>query len=79
MNVVLSDFLKLIVMAGIVALPFAYFGIRQWQSQFAFRGTLTWWIYLAPIGIVLFIAVLTISIQTIKVALINPVSILKYE
>ncbi len=75
----LSDFSKLIMVAGLVALPFAYFGIQNWQSQFAFRDTLAWWIYLLPIVIVLVIALFTISIETIKVALINPVKILKYD
>lgn len=75
----LTDFSKLIALAGIVAIPIAYIGIQNWQSQFASREALAWWIYILPIGIVLLIAILTISIQTIKVALINAVDILKYE
>jgi len=75
----LSDFSRLIIIAGVIAIPLAYAGIQNWQSQFAYRDTLAWWLYLIPMVVVLLIALLTISIQTIKVALINPVKILKYD
>ncbi|MEP2669362.1 MAG: ABC transporter permease [Cyclobacteriaceae bacterium] len=75
----LSDFSKLILIAGLVAIPIAYVGVENWQSQFAFKDQIAWWMYLLPIAIVLFIAIITISIETIKVALINPVKVLKYD
>lgn len=75
----LIDFVKLILLAGLVAIPLAYLGVQNWQSQFAFREALAWWMYLLPVGVVLLIAMITISIQSIRVALINPVKILKYD
>jgi putative ABC transport system permease protein len=75
----LSDFSKLVLIAGLVAIPIAYVAVENWQSQFAFRNEIAWWMYLLPIGVVLFIAMLTISVETIKVALTNPVKILKYD
>ncbi len=75
----LSDFSKLILVAGLIAVPIAYLGVDNWQSQFTFKDQMVWWMYLLPIGIVLFIALITISIETIKVALVNPVKILKYD
>jgi putative ABC transport system permease protein len=75
----LSDFSKLVLIAGLVAIPIAYIAVENWQSQFAFRNEISWWMYLLPIGVVLLIAMLTISVETIKVALTNPVKILKYD
>ncbi|MEQ9413154.1 MAG: FtsX-like permease family protein, partial [Cyclobacteriaceae bacterium] len=75
----LSDFSKLVLIAGLVAIPIAYIAVDNWQSQFAFQNDIVWWMYLLPIAIVLFIAMLTISVETIKVALTNPVKILKYD
>lgn len=73
------DFMKLILLSGIIALPLAFVGVQSWQSQFAFRDSIPWWLYLIPMVVVLVISLLTISVQTIKVALINPVEILKYD
>lgn len=75
----LSDFSKLIAIAAFVAIPLAYAGIENWQSNFAFREVLTWWVYALPIGIILLIAILTIGIHTARVAVTNPVSVLKQD
>lgn len=75
----LSDFSRLIAIAGLVAIPLAYIGIQNWQLQFAFREDLSWWIYALPVILIMAIAVITICIHTVKVALVNPVEILKRE
>lgn len=75
----LSGFSKLILVSGAVAIPLAYLGIQKWQSQFAFREALPWWVYVLPLMVILLIAVLTISIHAIKIARLNPVVVLKYD
>lgn len=72
-------FTKLILMAGVLAIPLAYFGVQSWQSNYAFQTNLDWWVFVIPVFVVTAIAMLTISIETIKVALINPVDILKFD
>ncbi|MFZ1806085.1 MAG: ABC transporter permease [Cyclobacteriaceae bacterium] len=72
-------FTRLILIAGLIAIPLAYIGIQSWQSNFAYQTNLDWWVFVLPVLVVTVIAMVTISIETIKVALINPVNILKYD
>jgi len=78
-TLLIGEFMRLILLAAVIAIPLAYLGIQNWQSQFAFREMLGWLVYLTPIIIVLIIAILSVSIQTVKVAMINPVKVLKAE
>ncbi len=73
------DFSKLIILAGIIAVPISWVSVDKWQSNYAFQTHLSWWVFILPVLLVVIIALITISIQTIKVALINPVKILKYD
>ena len=74
-----KDFLKLVLIASFVALPIAWIGMNKWLTDFAFRITISWWV-LAMAGILaLIIAFITISFQSIKAALSNPVKSLRSE
>ncbi|WPP51349.1 ABC transporter permease [Catalinimonas niigatensis] len=73
------EFIRLVLLSSILALPFAYWAAQHWLKNYALRIDVSWWLLLSPIAIVLFIALLTISFQTIKAALANPVDALKYE
>ncbi|MEQ9593643.1 MAG: ABC transporter permease [Cyclobacteriaceae bacterium] len=75
----LMDFAKLILVAGLIAVPIAYLGVMDWQSTFAFKADLSPWLFVIPLVAVLSIALLTISIQTLRAAIVNPVDILKYD
>ncbi len=75
----LIDFAKLILVAGLIAVPIAYLGVMDWQSTFAFRVDLSAWLFVIPLVAVLSIALLTISIQTVRAAIVNPADILKYD
>ena len=73
------DFSKTVLIAILIAIPGSYLLARQWLSGFAFRIDLQWW-YFAGVGLlVLFIAWLTVSLQTFKAARVNPVECLKDE
>jgi len=74
-----KDFLKLVVIGIIIAIPVTYFIMNSWLQSFAYRITIGWWIFLLSSLIVTFIAAITISYQTIKTAISNPADALKYE
>ncbi|WP_420388165.1 ABC transporter permease [Roseivirga sp.] len=74
-----TDFLKLILIAVILAIPVAYYGMDQWLNGFAFRINLAWYIFLIPAVLVLLIALFTVSFQTLRAARANPVDSLRYE
>ena len=74
-----SKFVKLVLVASIIALPLAYFVFDRWLENYAFRIEIGWWFFVVPVLAVFMIAIVTISVQTIKAALANPVDSLKYE
>jgi putative ABC transport system permease protein len=74
-----KDFLLLIVLAAFIAFPIAWWAMQKWLSGFAYRTSITWWVFaLAAIASV-FIALVTISTQSIKAAMMNPVKSLRTE
>jgi len=74
-----KDFLKLVLLANILAWPLAFFVMNNWLDNFAYRIGLKLWVFLLAGAIALLIALLTISRQTLKSALSNPVISLRYE
>jgi putative ABC transport system permease protein len=73
------DFLKLVVVSFIIATPIAWYGMSKWLQAFAYRVPLTWWMFALAGIIAVIIALLTVSSQAIKAALMNPVKSLKTE
>jgi putative ABC transport system permease protein len=74
-----QDLLKLVVIAFLIATPFAYYIMHQWLQNFAYKTELSWWIF-ALAGILAFVvALLTVSWQSWRVAARNPVEALRYE
>jgi putative ABC transport system permease protein len=74
-----QDFVKVVMIAALLALPVAYFAMEEWLSGYAVRINLSGWIFALPVVMILLIALLTVSVQTIKTALANPVDSLKQE
>ncbi len=74
-----AEFTKLVGIAFVVAAPVAYFAMDQWLADFAYRVDIAWWIFLVAGLSALVIAWLTVSYQSIKSALVNPVESLRYE
>ncbi len=74
-----QEFFILVLIASALALPVAFWGTSLWLENYAFRITIHWWLLVLPIVAVLLVTLLTISIQTIKAALANPVDSLRYE
>jgi putative ABC transport system permease protein len=74
-----KEFLRLVLLAFIIASPLAWWAMNKWLEDFAYRTNFSWWIF-ALSGISMFvIAFLTLSIQTIRSAVVNPVKSLRTE
>jgi putative ABC transport system permease protein len=74
-----SELVKMVVIANAIAWPAAYFLMRSWLSKFPYRENIAIMIFIFSGIAVLIIGLATVSYQTIKVALTNPVDSLKYE
>ncbi|MFQ5629694.1 MAG: ABC transporter permease, partial [bacterium] len=74
-----KDFARLILVAFVIAVPLALYFINRWLQDFAYKTMPDAWTFLLAAGLVLSIALLTVSYQSIKAALTNPVEALRYE
>lgn len=74
-----KDFLKLILIAIVIAIPLAWFVMQQWLQDFAYRINIQWWVFVFAGLIALMIALITISLQALKAAIANPVKSLRTE
>lgn len=74
-----KEFALLILVAGIISTPIAFYLMEGWLADFNYRTNLSWWVFGMAIFIALIITVITISYQTIKAALVNPVDTLRSE
>jgi putative ABC transport system permease protein len=73
------DFIKLVVIALLIASPVAYLLMNRWLQDFTYRITIEWWVFAVAGIIAIAIAILTVSYQAVKSALMNPVKSLKTE
>jgi len=74
-----KDFVRMVILANLIAWPVAYFAMRKWLANFAYRIDITLGTFLLAAGAALFIAFVTISTQTLKAAMSDPVDTLRYE
>jgi putative ABC transport system permease protein len=74
-----KDFVQLVCVAIIIAVPFAWWAMNSWLQAFAYRIDVEWWMFLAAGLLALVIALGTISFQAIKAAVANPVKSLRTE
>jgi ABC-type antimicrobial peptide transport system permease subunit len=74
-----KDFVLLVLIALFIATPLAWYGMNQWLQKYSYRTELNWWIFAASGAGALGIALLTVSFQSVKAALVNPVKSLRSE
>ncbi|WP_026463560.1 ABC transporter permease [Adhaeribacter aquaticus] len=74
-----KDFLKLVLLANVIAWPLAWYGMNQWLQGFEYRTAISWWIFGLSAFIALLIALFTVSFHAIKAAISNPVNALRSE
>jgi putative ABC transport system permease protein len=74
-----KDFLKLVLIAAVLAFPIAWFAMYNWLKDFAYRISIQWWVFMLAGMIAALIALVTVSFQAIKAATANPVKSLRTE
>ena len=74
-----KDFLKLVLIAALIAFPLAWYLMKNWLQKYAYRIEIQWWFFLVAGVLAVTIALLTVSYQSIKAALMNPMKSLKTE
>jgi hypothetical protein len=74
-----KDFLKLVLIAVLVAFPLSWWAMNQWLNDFAYRINISAGIFLIAGGAIILITLLTISFQSLKAAIANPVKSLRTE
>ncbi|MFN8346345.1 MAG: ABC transporter permease [Spirosomataceae bacterium] len=73
------DFIKLVLIAAIIAFPIAWYFLKNWLEKYAYQITIEWWYFILAAALAVVIALLTVSSQAIKAALMNPIKSLKAE
>jgi len=74
-----ADFLKLVLMAFLLAVPIAWFAMNKWLQDFAYRSPIGWWVFLGAGLLAMTIAFSTIGYQAVKAALSSPLKALRSE
>jgi len=74
-----KDFLKLVIISFLIAVPLSWYIMNKWLQNFAFRIEISWWMFAIAGVLSLLIAILTVSFQAIKAAMANPVESLRSE
>jgi putative ABC transport system permease protein len=81
-NIVLllsKDLLKPVLLGTIIAVPAGYFIMQKWLEGFAYRTSIHWWLFLASAMIAVVVALLTVCVQAVKAAVVNPMKSLRSE
>jgi len=73
------DFLKLVLASIVIATPIAWYAMSRWLHDFAYRVDIHWWVFALAGLLAMVIALLTVSFQSVKAALMNPVNSLRSE
>src|SRR5450432_4056427 len=73
------EFIRLVCISVVIAFPIAWWAMSKWLNDFAFRINITWWMFALSALLALTIALLTVSIQAFRAAIVNPVKSLKTE
>lgn len=74
-----KDFVLLVLIASVIAVPLAWLGMNAWLGKYDYRTSIDWWIFAGAIAGALFVTLLTVSFQAIKAARANPIKSLRTE
>lgn len=78
-NLLSRDFLKLVIISFFIAVPVAWYFMHKWLSDFAYRISISWWVFVMAGLLAIMIAIITISVQAFRAAVANPVKSLRTE
>ena len=74
-----KDFVKLVTIALVIAIPVAWYVANQWLQDFAYRIQIRWWVFVIASIMAILVALITVSFQSVKAALANPVESIRQE
>ena len=74
-----GEFVKLVLLANLIAWPVAWWAMSKWLQNFAYRIEISWWVFALAGGLALVIALIAVSTQALRAATANPVESLRYE
>jgi ABC-type antimicrobial peptide transport system permease subunit len=74
-----KDFVVLVIMSCLIAIPIAYYFLANWLQDYQYHTEISWWIFVVTSGGAVLITLLTVSYQSVKAALMNPVKSLRSE
>ena len=78
-GMITKDYLKLVLVAGVIALPLAFMLVNNWLKKYAFHIDLGLWFFILPVVLIVIIALITVLYQSLKAAMANPVKSLRTE
>jgi ABC-type antimicrobial peptide transport system permease subunit len=78
-NLLSKDFVMLVIISFLIAIPLSYYFMHNWLQNYQYRTELSWWIFLAACIGSLVITILVVSMQAIRAAIANPVKSLRTE
>jgi len=73
------EFISLVILAFIIAVPLAWIAMQKWLENFTYRTSVSWWIFALAGLLMTFVALLTVGYQTVRAAVVNPVKSLRSE
>lgn len=79
LNMFNRKFVWIVMVCFMIAAPFAWYGVREWLTAFAYRTPIYWWVFGLSLAIVMLITLTTVSVQSLRAATANPVDSLKAE
>jgi putative ABC transport system permease protein len=78
-SILSKDFLLLVAVAFVIATPLSWWASHVWLQDFAYRTAVSWWVFLAGGVAMTTIALITLSVQTVRAAMANPVNALRAD
>jgi putative ABC transport system permease protein len=78
-TLLVKEFIQPVFIATLIAIPIVWYGMSKWLEDFAYRITISWWVFVVAGVLTLLIAILTVSLQAIKAAIANPIKSLRTE
>ncbi len=74
-----KEFLKLVIISSLIAFPVAWWGMNKWLQSFAYRISISWWVFVVAGVAMILIALITVGFQAIRAAVANPIKSLRTE
>jgi len=78
-SILSKDFLRLVFIASLIAVPLSWWAMNKWLENFAYKTAMSWWVFVLSTLFMMLVALITLSIQTIRAASANPVDSLRSE